>query len=136
LLKLHGSLNWTETTPKVHEQAIVPYAIADCLKWYDPSDAKGYHILPVRKHLCEFAQRDACLTGEPVLVPPTWNKADSHRALTRVWSRAATLLSEAENIIVIGYSMPETDAFFRYLYALGTVGPVMLKRFWVCDSDR
>jgi len=82
-----------------------------------------------------MAQRDGCVTGEPVIVPPTWNKADSHRSLSRVWSRGALELSQAENIIVIGYSMPETDAFFRYLYALGTVGPVMLKRFWVFDPD-
>jgi hypothetical protein len=75
------------------------------------------------------------MTGEPVLVPPTWNKADSHRALEKVWSLAAHELSGAENIFVIGYSMPETDSFFRHLYALGTVGGIMLRRFWVFNPN-
>jgi hypothetical protein len=77
----------------------------------------------------------AGMTDEPVLVPPTWNKADSHRALESVWSLAAHELSEAENIFVIGYSMPETDSFFRHLYALGTVGKAMLRRFWVFNPN-
>jgi hypothetical protein len=41
-------------------------------------------------------------------------------------------LSEAEDIFVVGYSLPETDAFFRYLYALGTANrDKVLRRFWV-----
>jgi hypothetical protein len=38
-----------------------------------------------------------------------------------VWRTAAQHLSEAEHIFIIGYSLPETDQFFRYLYGLGTV---------------
>jgi hypothetical protein len=45
-------------------------------------------------------------------------------------------LSNAENIFVIGYSLPETDAFFRHLYALGSLGDRLIKRFWVFDLDR
>ena len=71
------------------------------------------------------------VTGEPLIVPPTWNKGDSHKALTQIWAQAAQALSKAENIFVIGYSLPPSDAFFRYLYALGTAGDVLLKRFWV-----
>jgi hypothetical protein len=44
-------------------------------------------------------------------------------------------ISEAENIFVIGYSLPPTDAFFEYLYALGSVGDVTLKKFWVFNPD-
>lgn len=138
LLKLHGSLNWTETNPtKVTERGVVVCPMDKCLTFdAPPPETPGAPCtLPIRQRLYEMAQRDGCVTGEPVIVPPTWNKADSHRSLSRVWSRAALELSQAENIIVIGYSMPETDAFFRYLYALGTVGPVLLKRFWVFDPD-
>ena len=46
------------------------------------------------------------------------------------------ILSEAEHIIVIGYSLPDTDQFFRYLYALGTVGATRLKRFWIVNPDK
>ena len=76
------------------------------------------------------------MNAEPVLVPPTWNKTDYHRELGSVWSRAAKELSEADSIFVMGFSLPPTDSFFSYLYALGTVGKVPLKRFWVFNPDR
>jgi hypothetical protein len=74
-------------------------------------------------------------SGVPLLVPPTWNKAEHHRTIERVWRHAARELATARNIIVIGYSLPETDAFFRYLYALGTVSDTRIERFWVVDPD-
>jgi hypothetical protein len=73
---------------------------------------------------------------DPLIVPPTWNKTQYHKELQAVWRRAAQRLAEAENIFVIGYSLPPTDEFFRYLYALGTTGQVWLKRFWVFDPDQ
>jgi hypothetical protein len=72
---------------------------------------------------------------EPILIPPTWNKTEYHRTLSIVWQKAAQVLSEAHNIFVIGYSMPESDTFFRQLYALGTVGSFPLQRFWVFNPD-
>jgi hypothetical protein len=72
---------------------------------------------------------------EPVLIPPTWNKTQHHGSITRVWARAARELSEAENIVIVGYSMPETDQFFRYLIALGTVGTAFIRNVLVCDPD-
>jgi hypothetical protein len=44
-------------------------------------------------------------------------------------------LEEAEYIVIIGYSCPESDAFFRYLYALGTSSLHRLKRFVVIDPS-
>jgi hypothetical protein len=69
------------------------------------------------------------------VVPPTWNKSQYHVKLERVWKAAATELATAENIFVCGYSLPPSDQFFRYLYALGTVGDLRLKKFWVYDPD-
>ena len=71
---------------------------------------------------------------DPVIVPPTWNKAE-YQQIANVWKHAGLHLSEAENIIVIGYSLPETDQFFRYLFALGTIGDARPQRFWVVDPD-
>ena len=41
----------------------------------------------------------------------------------------------AENIFVIGYSLPQSDMFFKYLYGLGTIGERILRRFWVINPD-
>jgi hypothetical protein len=55
--------------------------------------------------------------------------------LEAVWRRACKELEQAENIFIIGYSLPETDSFFRYLFALGTQGRTQIKRLWVVDPD-
>jgi hypothetical protein len=70
-----------------------------------------------------------------LIVPPTWNKERHYEKISRVWRRAASELHEAENVFVIGYSWPETDYFFHHLYALGTVGPRLLRRFWLIDNN-
>lgn len=139
LLKLHGSLNWSETIATVTPKAIVPWTMQDYWRTHNisPFQEIKYCTVPIGSQLVEMSSKGGKLvTGEAVLVPPTWNKADTHRVLSKVWQKAAGALSEAENIFVIGYSMPETDAFFRYLYALGTVGQTLLKRFWVFDPDK
>jgi hypothetical protein len=72
---------------------------------------------------------------EPLIVPPSWNKVEYQESISQVWSRAAKELEAAEYIFIIGYSLPETDAFFRLLYALGTVGNVPLKKIEVFNPD-
>jgi hypothetical protein len=71
----------------------------------------------------------------PVLVAPGIYKTEQHFALRSVWSAAARELSEAEDIIVIGFSLPTTDFFFNHLYALGTEGGSVIRRFWVYNPD-
>ena len=55
--------------------------------------------------------------------------------MSNVWKEAALQLSEARNIFVFGYSLPETDSFFGYLFALGTASDTRIKTFWVLDPD-
>jgi len=52
-----------------------------------------------------------------------------------VWKRAADELQTAKNIYIIGYSLPETDVFFRYLYALGSIGSARIERFWIFNPS-
>jgi hypothetical protein len=68
-------------------------------------------------------------------VPPTWNKTVYKSHLHKVWAAAAAELSEATEILVIGYSLPETDVFFKHLLALGTAGKTRINKFWVFDPD-
>jgi hypothetical protein len=37
---------------------------------------------------------------------------------------------------VFGFSLPPSDTFFRFLYALGTTSKTRLRRFWVFDPDQ
>jgi hypothetical protein len=142
LLKLHGSHNWT--------------ACGNCgIAIYDPHThikgdvSRDYRVRPpfvevdqklrlnIASQLRSFPHCNdtSKSTGMPLLVPPTPSKREHHRQIKAVWQHAARELASARNIIVIGYSLPETDEFFRYLYALGTVSDTRIERFWVVDSD-
>jgi hypothetical protein len=125
LLKLHGSLNWGQC-PKC--QRIV------AAKFNVPSTAPPQ---PTWKWRFNLAALTCCqpLRPEPVIVPPTLDKARYHAALKLVWSKAARQLSDSSHIFICGYSLPETDSFFRYLYALGSVGDILLKRICVFDPS-
>jgi hypothetical protein len=135
LLKLHGSLNWaTETNSKV----IRPLHLSKYFQHYNLRIGMNPTAhLPIGSQLVEYFDKYASLEvdNEPVIVPPSWNKADYHSALSDVWAAAAKHLSEAEQIFIIGYSLPETDSFFRHLYALGSVGSVPLRRIAVFNPD-
>jgi hypothetical protein len=135
LLKLHGSLNWGTCDSC---SGIVPWNLKEYLqvfKW-DLYSGPSSVTLGVASNLANKLHCGKPVLSEPLLVPPTWNKGEYHAALAKVWARAAAELSEAENIFICGYSLPESDSFFRFLYALGTVGQQMLKRIWVCDPDK
>lgn len=131
LLKLHGSINWGSCGQC---GAIVPFEMSEVQ--IEPFIGHGSWVFDLgtnidRKQHCSFPLKRC-----PVIVPPTWNKTDYHGELAKIWSRASAELATAENIFVIGYSLPETDSFFRYLYALGSESPTRIKRFWVFNPDR
>ncbi|MDB5988966.1 MAG: hypothetical protein JWQ10_369 [Herbaspirillum sp.] len=136
LLKLHGSLNWaTESVSR----KIRPLHLFNYLQRYIPNGYSEHASIevPIGSHLADYFKQIESMQvdQEPVIVPPSWNKADYHAALSDVWAAAAQHLSEAEYIYVIGYSLPETDSFFRHLYALGSVGTTPLRKFAVFNPD-
>jgi hypothetical protein len=137
LLKLHGSLNWGKCSNE-NCGLIVPWHLNRFFEKHHYNsfgDETRRVILDIASKLPEHkhAKCNCNLNPEPVIVPPTWNKTEYHGALGEVWAQAGKELSEAENIIVIGYSHPVSDSFFRYLFALGSVGDANIKRFWVFD---
>jgi len=136
LLKLHGSLNWaTETSTR----KIRPLHIRNYLQHNHPDWRVKNSLtrVPIGSQLVEYFDKHEStkVDPEPVIVPPSWNKADYHVALSNVWAAAAKHLSEATHIYVIGYSLPETDSFFRHLYALGSVGTTPLQKIAVFNPD-
>jgi hypothetical protein len=129
LLKLHGSINWARC-PDCRNLEVLGFDKAT-LDERGPND-------PVYMRL-----KDACLghqichgiPREVAIVPPTWNKSQHYKEIANVWRIAARRLSEAENIVILGYSLPATDEFFRYLFALGTVGSARLQQLLVFNPD-
>jgi hypothetical protein len=134
LLKLHGSLNWGRCSgcKKLVAWDLSQYFVNHMWPSYDVTIGK----LVMSLHFDEFHHcPQSRFEDAPYVVPPTWNKSQYHAELETVWKSAADELSSAANIVVCGYSFPESDQFFRYLYALGTVGDLRLKNIWVFDPD-
>ncbi|MFC1546651.1 hypothetical protein ACFL4O_02920, partial [bacterium] len=119
LLKLHGSINW-----KLNKGKNVDIEDLQKYKKNEIVDSRPYDsgIIDLK-------------INNPFIIPPTWNKGKEYEMLKNVWKTAAKELKEASNIYVLGYSLPETDTFFRYLFALGTMGEFNLRKFWIYDPD-
>jgi hypothetical protein len=136
LLKLHGSLNWAA---RVDDNSVIPLPLKDYLTKYSIRGFRetGECSIPIGAQLQEYFSKhtDIKVKAEPVIVPPTWDKTEHHQILSQVWGRAAKELGEAEYIFIIGYSLTETDVFFRLLYALGTVSDTPLKKIEVFNPD-
>lgn len=140
LIKLHGSLNWFECKEK---KTIIPYEIEQKKMFISEfqrnhSGEKYYFNIfeKITDNKIFYKGINYDVVPEPFIIPPTWDKSIYHQELSRVWSQAALDLSIAENIYVIGYSLPVTDSFFKYLYALGSEGIKIIERFWVFNPDK
>jgi NAD-dependent SIR2 family protein deacetylase len=137
LLKLHGSTGWGLCS-QCHQVIPCPPAEFRRACPITPEErSRGRASLPISRwlQLNLHPQDGGRYEPSPVIVPPTWNKGAYHDDLRLVWKAAADELREARNIYVIGYSLPETDSFFRYLYALGTLSASRIRRFWVFNPD-
>ena len=135
VLKLHGSVNWAKCEDC---NSVTPWHLESFFHYFPgrPMVRRGVFNLEIGSKLSTLPH--SCgkkLSNDPVIIPPTWNKTEYHGQLSRVWKDAAKELSEAENIFVIGYSFPESDLFFRYLFGLGTISDADIQRFWVFNPD-
>lgn len=118
VIKLHGSINWGVdiSTPKGQLKGFHIYAS------YTEDLANDIRSNP--ESLMQYK--------ELVLTPPVWEKGttpgQSSNPLSRAWSQAIKTLQTATRVIIIGYSLPHTDAHFRYLMAAGLKDNISLNK--------
>lgn len=137
LLKLHGSMNWTPCQGCGGAAAIrLPEYYERWMRHEPP--APEHHFMFSNKFIEHFDHCNGAIpnNAKTLIVPPTWSKGAHHEQIRPVWQSAARALSDARIIVVIGYSLPGSDEFFRQLYALGTIGSTRLEHFWVIDEDK
>ncbi len=108
LLKLHGSVNWGYL-----EQA-----------------KKGTGKLTIYD---TYAAAKAA-KAVPELIPPTWRKIFDGN-LEGIWNDAIEAIESATKIIIIGFSVPETDNHFKYLLAAGLRNNISLRDIVFVNSD-
>jgi len=105
LLKLHGSLNWLYC-PKCDEVDITlgQKGVAEYIN-------KEYELLCFNKFCTSHY--------EPLIVTPTKFKAYENRLLNKIWGISQECISKADELVFIGYSLPEADTEIRCLLLNG-----------------
>ncbi|MBI4962476.1 MAG: hypothetical protein HY913_04305 [Desulfomonile tiedjei] len=138
LLKLHGSLNWAYCPEcrRVFSLNLLSKKAEDFFEDKVLPRHGNSAPMPIQRWLDEESFCPHTYSKQPLIVPPTWNKASYHRVMPTVWHWAAHYLRSAEYIFVLGYSFPSSDTFFHHLYGLGSLSQTPLRRFWVCNPDR
>lgn len=106
LLKLHGSVHWCQCVN-----------CEECLRLY-------YFIRYDPIYGSKWPACETCSGTDfrPVLVAPTPLK-NIPAAMHPAWDKAATCLSEAHNLVIIGYSFPAFDRQARDLFLRNSIFP-------------
>ncbi|MBK7594209.1 MAG: hypothetical protein IPP98_07365 [Gemmatimonadetes bacterium] len=119
VLKLHGSYGWISrdpvagprvmgendfrTEPRIHLSGgllygLLPHEGPLAVPLYDRREPTGVH------------------PGEPTLTLPTFMKRVAGPELQSIWAQSAKALGEAEAILIVGASLPESDLAVRTLF--------------------
>lgn len=106
----------------------------------------GDDVSPANSPLLDLATRESDLWETPTLaklhgcvkkggiVPPTWNKGNNSE-ISKIWNQAYHLLSNATHIRFIGYSLPPSDAYVKYLLKAAVLKAQHLKSIDVICLD-
>ena len=134
--KVHGSLNWfrDDKNGSIHAEKLKPLPTQrywERLGLNKPADRP----IDTMELIHGISGWGFDLTPEPIIVPPTWNKGWYQQQLKSVWRYASEALATAENIFVIGYSLPPSDQFFRSFYSLSTISESIIENFWLFDPS-
>jgi len=68
------------------------------------------------------------------IVPPTWNKSDTE--IRKLWDMAYNELKEARRVIIIGYSLPDTDIYVKSLLALALNENKILQNVYFINPNK
>ncbi|MCY4087747.1 MAG: hypothetical protein OXG37_12925 [Actinomycetia bacterium] len=127
LCKLHGSINWYYSGAAESTGEVIYYREVD-----------GWGTGPSKEPRLEIRSREQEAVSDkvPLIVPPTIEKSRffRHESLRRTWAHAATLLSEANRVFAVGYSLPITDLAFRQFLLAGSKEEQ--EEFYVINTDR
>lgn len=63
------------------------------------------------------------------------SKVNYHNQIKSVWQRAASELKDCQYLIIIGYSFPKTDEFFKYWFALSKLDGETFRKIIIVNPD-
>lgn len=91
MLKLHGSVNWTLYKTGAIRLKDRPFVVR--------------------------ARGKSAVFETVSILPPGWNKRIDRNPYKRLWREARLKLERCKTIIILGYSLPETDLLAKALFA-------------------
>ncbi|WP_445363191.1 SIR2 family protein [Microbulbifer sp. ANSA003] len=80
-----------------------------------------------------LAKLHGCLSDNEI-VPPTWAKG-THESIVPIWKNSHNLLTDANHIRFIGYSLPVADSYIKYLLKSSVIQAPHLKSIDVICLD-
>jgi hypothetical protein len=81
-----------------------------------------------------LAKLHGSINKPETIIPPTWRKTINN-AIEKQWKIAFNLLSEANHIRILGYSLPISDSYIKYLLKSAVSYEQNLKSFDVITLD-
>lgn len=134
--KLHGSVNWytkiDDSKKKVHYIPLPDIATASepfHSPWPYSNPGDRQHVF-MSKYWIEGPGVEC-----PYIVPPSEGKFAAREILSSTWKSASEHLFSADYVVVIGYSIPRTDEFFRQLYKISSMRSRRLRKFYLIDPQ-
>lgn len=122
LCKLHGSINWFPSGP---ENLNIEGGVLD--KEVDTGEVEERRTFPL------IATKDYRLHTVPLIIPPTIFKLQVDPCLQRIWGAAGIALMEADKLIFIGFSFPDSDIYIRYFLAANLAENANLEKIRIID---
>lgn len=114
VVKLHGSVNWFENG------AMTDFHTAHSYK-------QGW---------AEFHFQCTEKTQRPLIVPPQLGKSDLVPEIQLNWRRAVDVIRHAHEVVVVGYSFPETDLFMSRLLSEGVKENQGIESLTIVNNER
>jgi hypothetical protein len=106
ILKVHGSVNWAQSNEQDCEPAVehkadfFPGATDDHFETYMKGAGQGSE-------------------GKYLVVPSFLKDLSSNRLMLKIWNQAADAVAQADQLVVMGYSLHPADAPSRLLFGSG-----------------
>jgi hypothetical protein len=69
------------------------------------------------------------------IVPPTWAKSGVENNIREAWALARSLLANAKHIRILGYSLPQSDNYVKYLFKLASLDSFNLESIDILCKD-
>ena len=130
VLKLHGSINWH--SPHTKKQVSLDAMFKSDRSLYTTDYASIFPMMEITKESGKFGRKYAF----PIIIPPVHHKsAILHKKIHKLWEYARRMIIRADEMIIFGYSCPNTDYESENLLKMSFKSNCKNKKISVINPD-